>query len=139
MTKWQPQRQCPVIVHDFPLLNTHFTLQHPCRNNCNIKQLIFGKNCQPTLVKSQDKRRQLTGEPFESSYPFWKPLVLPPPPAASAIVVARGVNKPVVTIAQHACSTCETSIKTVGVGKQASQVAMHNCTMAAPGAPNCCK
>jgi hypothetical protein len=52
---------------------------------------------------------------------------------------ARGANKPVTTVAKHLCGGCDTSIKTVGVGKQAVSVATHTCTMGGSVASNCCQ
>ncbi len=42
---------------------------------------------------------------------------------------ARGAIKPVVTVQKHLCGTCKTSLKTAGVGKNATQVAIHTCSM----------
>jgi len=47
---------------------------------------------------------------------------------------ARGVVKPTYATEKHACRRCETEIKTVGTGRQATQVAMHTCGTCAPAA-----
>lgn len=41
---------------------------------------------------------------------------------------ARGANKPVIMVATHACTMCDTQLKIVGVGKAANTVAVHACT-----------
>jgi hypothetical protein len=40
---------------------------------------------------------------------------------------ARGANKPTIAVATHACKMCDTQLKTVGVGKAAKTVAVHDC------------
>ena len=40
---------------------------------------------------------------------------------------ARGVTKPTVIAENHLCDKCGTTLQTVGRGKQAIQVALHNC------------
>jgi len=47
---------------------------------------------------------------------------------------ARGAIKPVVSVAQHSC--CDTSVKTVGIGKQAKNVNSHTCAMGSTA--SCC-
>ena len=47
---------------------------------------------------------------------------------------ARGAIKPLAFVQKHSCGSCETTLKTTGVGKQARQVAVHTCAM-----ENCCK
>jgi hypothetical protein len=51
---------------------------------------------------------------------------------------ARGANKPTVQIVTHQCEGCDTTIKTVGVGKQASNVAVHKCTSCGAETLACC-
>ncbi len=48
---------------------------------------------------------------------------------------ARGAIKPNVLAPQHGC--CDTTVKTVGIGKAARNVAEHNCTMGVDA--GCCK
>ena len=40
---------------------------------------------------------------------------------------ARGVTKPIAILENHLCDTCGTTLTTVGRGKQAKQLALHNC------------
>jgi len=47
----------------------------------------------------------------------------------------RGAMKPTVSVAAHSC--CDTSVTTVGIGKQAKNVASHSCAMGSTAA--CCK
>jgi len=41
---------------------------------------------------------------------------------------ARGANKQIITVASHACKMCDTQLKTIGVGKAAKTVAVHECS-----------
>ena len=41
---------------------------------------------------------------------------------------ARGAHKPTITLVTHACSGCETTISTTGIGKGAATAAVHKCT-----------
>ena len=40
---------------------------------------------------------------------------------------ARGANKATITVASHVCKMCDTQLKTVGIGKAAKTVPVHNC------------
>jgi len=40
---------------------------------------------------------------------------------------ARGVTKPRTIVENHLCSKCGTTLTTVGIGKQAKQLALHTC------------
>jgi hypothetical protein len=40
---------------------------------------------------------------------------------------ARGANKQTVAVVTHACKMCDTQLKTIGVGKAAKTVAVHEC------------
>ena len=40
---------------------------------------------------------------------------------------ARGVTKPTAVVENHLCEKCGTVLKTVGQGKQATQLALHTC------------
>jgi hypothetical protein len=51
----------------------------------------------------------------------------------------RGANKPVVTAAKHLCGGCDTSIKTTGVGKHATDAVVHTCSMNGSAPSGCCK
>ncbi len=52
---------------------------------------------------------------------------------------ARGANKPVITVAKHLCGGCDTSIKTTGVGKLATDSVVHACSMDGSAPSGCCK
>ena len=54
-----------------------------------------------------------------------------------APIIVRGAVKPTVTLARHLCGNCSSSVTTTGVGKNASSVAGHSCTMTAKTV-NCC-
>ena len=41
---------------------------------------------------------------------------------------ARGATKPSAIVEKHLCQKCGTELKTVGTGKQATQLALHTCT-----------
>lgn len=41
--------------------------------------------------------------------------------------VARGANKPTITVEKHLCQMCGTVLTTVSQGKQAKNVARHTC------------
>lgn len=51
----------------------------------------------------------------------------------------RGAIKPVVTAQKHLCVTCDTSVKNAGVGKHATQVSTHTCSMGGNELASCCK
>jgi hypothetical protein len=57
---------------------------------------------------------------------------------SSVDTTARGAIKPVAIAAKHLCPTCDTSSKTVGVGKAATTVTSHDCTMGATKTAACC-
>jgi hypothetical protein len=46
---------------------------------------------------------------------------------------ARGANKPVVQVVAHLCKTCNTDLKTTGVGKAQKTVAIHTCDACSAG------
>jgi len=50
----------------------------------------------------------------------------------------RGAIKPVAVSANHLCPSCDTSSKTVGVGKSAATVTTHTCTMGSAKSATCC-
>jgi hypothetical protein len=50
----------------------------------------------------------------------------------------RGAVKPVAITANHLCPSCDTATKTVGVGKGATTVLNHTCTMGEAKPAACC-
>ncbi|MBC8095503.1 MAG: hypothetical protein H7Y43_06805 [Akkermansiaceae bacterium] len=52
---------------------------------------------------------------------------------------ARGAVKTTVKYAKHLCQDCKTSIKTLGIGKAATSVAVHTCGVGDIGKAACCK
>jgi hypothetical protein len=51
----------------------------------------------------------------------------------------RGAVKPAVALQTHLCGACETSLKIVGAGKNATQVVTHTCSMSGSGRASCCQ
>ena len=51
---------------------------------------------------------------------------------------SRGVIKPSVLVERHLCNGCDTTITTVGRGKQATDVAVHKCTECGAETLACC-
>jgi hypothetical protein len=55
-----------------------------------------------------------------------------------ADATVRGAVKPVAITATHQCASCDTASKTVGVGKSATTVMNHTCTMGGDKPATCC-
>jgi len=51
---------------------------------------------------------------------------------------ARGAHKPSVLVTKHLCDGCDTTITTVGRGKQAKEVVVHKCTSCGADSLACC-
>ena len=51
---------------------------------------------------------------------------------------ARGAFKPTVRVVTHLCAGCETTVKTIGVGKASTSVATHKCNTGPANDANCC-
>jgi hypothetical protein len=51
---------------------------------------------------------------------------------------ARGANKPTVLVTKHLCGGCDTTITTVGRGKQARDIATHKCDSCGAELLACC-
>jgi len=51
---------------------------------------------------------------------------------------ARGAIKPVAISARHECASCDTTTKTVGIGKGATTVMSHTCVMGGDKSATCC-
>lgn len=51
---------------------------------------------------------------------------------------SRGVIKPAVLVERHLCTSCDTTITTVGQGKLAKDVAVHKCGDCGADSVTCC-
>jgi hypothetical protein len=50
----------------------------------------------------------------------------------------RGAVKTSVAVAEHLCASCQTTSKTVGVGRQAKSIPSHTCAMGGSAPAGCC-
>ena len=57
---------------------------------------------------------------------------------SSVDTTARGAIKPAAISAKHQCASCDTASKTVGVGKGATTLMNHTCTMGGAKPASCC-
>jgi len=51
---------------------------------------------------------------------------------------ARGANQQVVSVVQHLCQSCATTLRTSGQGKSAKETVNHQCTMVSTRESGCC-
>jgi hypothetical protein len=95
------------------------------------------------LIKGGERQLNLLGiktkaVPSESTYVPMSCLKCKDEYSTRVDWSARGAHKPTVLVARHLCDGCDTTIATVGHGKQARDVATHKCTSCGAESLACC-